>query len=104
MSDVAEAFARCLAAEREAALKADFDALVLIQEEKRTLLPLLKQSADPAVVEELSDRARKNLRLLRQLVMCVQGMLGVPAENTYTAQGQSQQRHEVTQLTVRGRL
>jgi hypothetical protein len=104
MSDVAEAFARALDVEREAALKADFDALLRVQEEKRTLLPLLKQSADEATVLELSERARKNLRLLRQLVTCVQGALGVEPENTYTAYGQNAQRAPVTKLTVRGRL
>jgi hypothetical protein len=104
MSDAAQAFARALAAEREAALRADFDELLRVQEEKRALLPLLKESADPAVVDELSERARKNLRLLRQLLTCVQGTLGITAEPTYTAHGQTSLTPPGAQVTVRGRV
>lgn len=104
MSEAAEAFAHALEAEREAALCADFDALLRIQDEKRELLPVLKATADPAVVEALSERARKNLVLMRQLLQCVQGMLGLDAEPSgYTATGQSSLQAGATP-TVRGRL
>jgi hypothetical protein len=105
MSEVVQAFARALSAEREAALRADFDGLLRVQEEKRALLPLLKETADPAIVEELSEQARKNLRLLRHLLLCVEGTLGITAAApTYNASGQNAQRAFGAQATVRGRL
>jgi hypothetical protein len=105
MSDAVQAFARALSAEREAALRADFDELLRVQDEKRALLPLLKEAADPSVVEQLSEQARKNLRLLRHLMACVEGTLGISAATpTYNASGFSAQRSDAPQLTVRGRL
>jgi len=104
MSEAAEAFARALEVEREAALRADFDVLLRVQDEKRELLPLLKMSAPPEVVDELSERARKNLLLMRQLLQCVQGMLGVGAESgSYTASGQTSMQPGAGP-TLRGRL
>ena len=88
MSEAAQAFARALDAERAAALRADFDALLRVQEEKRALLPELKQGLPADVVADLTERARKNLVLLRTLHSCVQGYLGIE-ESTYTAQGQT---------------
>jgi len=104
MSDVAAAFARALDEERTAALRADFDTLLRVQEEKRALLPVLKATAQEAVVNDLSERARKNVVLLRQLLSCVQGALGITAEPTYNASGHSASLQPVTQLTVKGRL
>lgn len=88
MSGAAQAFARALDEERAAALRADFDALLRVQEEKRALLPELKQGLPPEVVADLSERARKNLVLLRTLHACVSGYLGIE-DSTYTAQGQA---------------
>jgi hypothetical protein len=104
MSDAAQAFARLLAQEREAAVRADFTALLRLQEEKQALLPLVKQSADQALVYELGESARKNLRLLKHLLSCMQGALGVPATVTYTASGQNAQSLPVTQPGMRGRI
>jgi hypothetical protein len=104
MSDAAQAFARALEEERTAALRADFETLLRVQEDKRALLPLLKATAEEAVVHDLSERARKNILLLRQLLGCVQGALGISAEPTYTASGQSASLQPVTQPTVKGRL
>jgi hypothetical protein len=89
MSEAAQAFARALDDERAAALRADFDTLLRVQEEKRALLPELKQGLPPEIVADLSERARKNLVLLRTLHACVQGYLGLEEEATYTAQGQA---------------
>jgi hypothetical protein len=90
MSEAAQAFARALDEERAAALRADFDALLRVQEEKRALLPELKQGLAPDIAADLSERARKNLVLLRTLHACVQGYLGIEVEDpTYTAQGQA---------------
>ena len=102
MSEAAQAFAQALEEERAAALRADFETLLRVQEDKRALLPLLKATAEEAVVNELSERARKNILLLRQLLSCVQGALGISAEATYTAHGQS--LNPAAQQTVKGRL
>jgi hypothetical protein len=89
MSDAAQAFAALLADERQAAIRADFDALLRIQDEKRALLAQLKQHASPELVSELAERARTNLGLMRHLVSCLRGHLGIDAEPTYTARGQA---------------
>ena len=104
MSDAAQAFARALEEERSAALRADFETLLCVEDEKRALLPLLQATAEEAVVNDLSERARKNIVLLRQLLSCVQGALGISAEPTYNASGHSASLQPVTQLTVKGRL
>jgi hypothetical protein len=104
MSEPAQAFARALAEEREAALHADFDTLMRVQEEKRALLPLLQTGVAPELAADLQDRARKNLVLLRQLLACVQGALGVEQESTYTAHGQAAAFGHNLQLSLRGRL
>jgi len=104
MSDAAQAFARALAEEREAAVRVDFVALMRLQEEKRALLPLLKDSADPALVYELGEAARRNLRLLKHLLSCLQGALGLPITTTYTANGQNAQVLPETQPGMRGRV
>jgi len=104
MEDAAQAFARALEDERAAALRADFDTLLRVQEDKRALLPLLQATAEEAVVNDLSERARKNLVLLRQLLSCVQGALGISPESTYNASGHGASLRPVTQLTVKGRL
>jgi len=102
MSNAAEAFARALETERQAALCADLDTLLRVQEEKRELMPLLKASADEATVADLSERARKNLGLIRHLAQCLQGMLGAAAESGYDANGQTSLAPGLTNL--RGRL
>lgn len=104
MSEAAQAFAQALDEERKAALRADFETLLRVQEDKRALLPLLKATAEEAVVNDLAERARKNILLLRQLLGCVQGALGITAESTYTAHGQSASLNPASQQTVKGRL
>jgi hypothetical protein len=105
MSEAAQAFARALAEEREAALHADFDTLLRVQEEKRALLPHLQNGVAPELAADLQDRARKTLVLLRQLLSCVQGVLGIEvAESTYTAHGQAAAYGHNSQPSLRGRL
>ena len=104
MSEAARAFADALEVERKAALCADFETLLRVQEEKRELLPQIQSCPDRELVDELSERARKNLQLIRQLLTCVQGMVGVasaPNGSAYTANGQSVQPDAAT---LRGRL
>ncbi|HKU40089.1 MAG TPA: hypothetical protein VJR89_18145 [Polyangiales bacterium] len=102
MHEAAQAFARALAEERRAALQADFDGLLRVQEEKRALLPALRAaSIDADAHRELSEAARQNIALIRHLFLCVKGYLGASAEPGYTARG------EVSQAAVhhvRGRL
>jgi hypothetical protein len=101
MSDAAQAFARALDAEREAAVRADFEALLRIQDEKRALMPLVKATSTPEIAADLADRARKNIVLLRHLLACLRGSLGLENEPTYTARGEATLRN---QIALRGRL
>lgn len=101
MSEAAQAFAAALEVERKAALCADFETLLRVQDEKRELVPLIQSCTDQALVDQLSERARKNLQLIRQLLTCVQGMARAPNESAYTASGQSVQPGAAT---LRGRL
>jgi len=102
MHDAAEAFSRALAEERRAALQADFDALLRVQEEKRALMPSLREAAiDPELTKKLGEAARQNVALIRHLVACVKGYLGASAEPGYTARGETAQ---AALHTVRGKL
>jgi len=101
MQDAAQAFAAALDVEREAALHADFDTLLRVQEEKLALMPFVKANAAPEVARDLGERARKNLALMRTLLACLRGTLGLDAEPTYTARGQAR---ESVPSALRGRL
>jgi hypothetical protein len=106
MSDTAQAFAAALEVERKAALCADFETLLRVQDEKRELLPLFLSCGDQWLIDELSERARKNLQLMRQLLACIQGMVGAVGagnESAYTASGQNSIQ-PAAQLTLRTRL
>ena len=90
MHAAVEAFARALAEERRAAMQADFDALLRVQEDKRALMPALREaSMDEALHRELSEAARENIALIRHLFVCVKGYLGAEAEPNYTARGEA---------------
>ena len=101
MSDAVQAFKDALETERNAALRADFDTLLSVQEEKRGLLEQVRASATPEMAGELAELARKNLGLLRHLLSCVRGYLGLDAEPGYGARGQS---IDGPQSSLRGRL
>jgi hypothetical protein len=101
MQGAAQAFSEALEVERQAALRADFDTLARVQEEKRALLPLVQESAAADEARELGERARKNLVLMRTLMVCLRGHLGLDAEPTYTAKGQTS---ESLQSALRVRL
>ena len=105
MSDVVQAFADALEVERKAALCADFETLLAVQDQKRELLPLLKTCPDQARVDDLSEQARKNLQLMRQLLAVVQGMASVTnaSGSAYTSNGQTSIQ-PASQTTVRGKL
>lgn len=102
MSDAAQAFARALIEERRAAVAADFDALLRVQEEKRTLLSELQAAGvDLQTQRELAEIARENIFLIRHLFACVKGYLGATAEPGYTARGEVA---PASMNHVRGRL
>lgn len=87
MSEAAQAFAQILERENLAARKADVDALVSLQDEKRALMSRLEQSETPeGVLAELRARAHHNIQLMRHLTQCLQGMLA-PQGATYNAGG-----------------
>lgn len=102
MHEAAQAFVRALAEERRAALQADFDGLLRVQEQKRVCLAELRAAGvDAELHRELADAARQNIQLIRHLFACVKGYLGATAEPGYTARG------EVASASlnhVRGRL
>ena len=102
MSDAAQAFARALIEERRAAIAADFDALVRVQEEKRARLSELQAAGvDLQTQRELGEIARENVYLIRHLFACVKGYLGATAEPGYTARGEVA---PASMNHVRGRL
>jgi hypothetical protein len=69
-----------LAAEGEAARRADVDALLALQDAKREVVDrLVAANPGPEVVEGLARRASENLPLLRQLVALHRGLLGANA-------------------------
>jgi hypothetical protein len=102
MHEAAQAFARALAEERRAALHADFDGLLRVQEEKRARLSELQAvGLEADVHHQLSEAARENIQLIRHLFACVKGYLGASAEPGYTARGEVA---PASMNHVRGRL
>jgi len=102
MSDPAQAFARALVEERRAAVAADFDALLRVQEEKRACLSELQAAGvDLETQRALAEAARENIYLIRHLFACVKGYLGATAEPGYTARGEVA---PASMNHVRGRL
>jgi hypothetical protein len=90
MHAAVQAFAQALAEERRAAMQADFEALVRVQDDKRALLPALREvELDAAVHRQLGEAARENVALIRHLFACVKGYLGAQAEPSYTARGEA---------------
>jgi len=88
MYEATEAFVNALLRERECALRADVDGLSAVQDEKRQALALLldeRPSEDDLAV--IRAQANENVRLIRHLVTCLQGILA-PQGATYTADGE----------------
>lgn len=89
MEDTLAALDRLLELERQAALRADVDALADVQESKRSVLErLTSRDAEHASMPALKLKAAANVQLIRHLVSCLNGML-TPVGSTYTAQGRS---------------
>ncbi len=79
MTDLARAMETLLARERASALRADVEDLELVQEDKRALLDRAAREGGfaPGVLEELGDRARANVGLIRQLVSLHRALAGL---------------------------
>ena len=91
MEGVVAALTQLLEREREAALRADIDLLLELQPQKQALVAgLRKGEHGERVIDELVVAARSNVRLIRQVVLCLRGALGIAGESTYTPSGQYQ--------------
>jgi len=89
MDDPVATLDRLLDHERSAALRADVDVLVDIQEHKRAALERLTQAdADDPRMVLVRSKAASNVHLIRHLVSCLNGILTPPGV-TYTAHGRS---------------
>jgi hypothetical protein len=102
MTHVAQEFSTLLDRERQAALSADIEALAELQEEKRALLAKLKNGEfEGSISDELITRAHSNVSLIRNLVVCLRGVLGGDNEPTYTSKGL---RSVAPEGSLRGKL
>jgi hypothetical protein len=91
MHPAAQAYRDALEREHAAALRADFEALLVVQDEKRALVPSMREATlSDEEVETLAVQARANIALMRHLVQCLQGAAGVNnAGATYSARGEA---------------
>ncbi|MFM2421170.1 MAG: hypothetical protein RL385_5893 [Pseudomonadota bacterium] len=87
MDSVADNYVAILEKERECALRADVDALGVVQEEKRKALTLLlEQQPSEDDLTYIRAQSYENVRLIRHLVTCLHGILA-PDGATYNAEG-----------------
>lgn len=90
-SEGARALADLLAEERAAALGADLERLEAIQVEKRALFDAVGSFAEDPAFQHLSQVARANVGLIRQLVALHRALAGVDAVGGgYGADGREQ--------------
>jgi hypothetical protein len=88
VEDAAAEFSQLLEREREAALRADVEGLVELQEHKRRLFDRVRRGElGGEIPNELVARAHANIGLIRNLVICLRGCLGGETEATYTSRG-----------------
>lgn len=88
-ADAVSRFRDVLAAERDAARRADTASLVAIQEMKREALDAVRRAEPPAEVwDQLAQQAQANLELMRHLVSCLRGIVG--ESSTYGASARVQ--------------
>lgn len=85
--------AQLLEAERDAAIRADVDALVELQVSKReTLDRLVARGAGERELSRLSHRARQNVALMRHMLECMRGLVGIDHAGTYAPDGSINRR------------
>ena len=91
MSGAADRYLELLAREREAAVRADVEALLAIQGRKAEAVEALRAAPPaPAELERITEQSRANLRLLRHLSECLRAMVGfeeATAAGGYDARG-----------------
>ncbi len=74
--------------ERNATVRADVDALIVLQHQKRTALDsILGKSIRDELLDELSRKAQSNIALMRHLVQCLRGPIAHSDAELYTASG-----------------
>ncbi|MGB0680294.1 MAG: hypothetical protein ACPGUV_11590 [Polyangiales bacterium] len=101
----AESFLQLLESEREAALAADTERLVALQDEKRSALNALKQVGLLASeVDTLSQKAAANIALLQHLAACLRSVVGESPPQTYSAMGQHSHRTAFAERSHLGQL
>ena len=89
MPEVVAPFRDALAVEREAVRRADVDALVTIQHEKRAALEELQKAGVPKEIRDAFAReAKVNLELMHHLVSCLRGIVAAEGGAVYGKQGQ----------------
>ncbi len=88
MPEAAARFRDALAVERDAARRADVDALVAIQDEKRAALEVLREAGLPQELRDAFAReAQLNLELMHHLVSCLRGIVASDGGAVYGKQG-----------------
>ena len=89
-SQAQRAFEQLLDEELEAALRADVDALIELQEPKRVALEALRAApVEEESLEALRESARANVRLIRHLSECLRGLADGGNTLLYGARGRS---------------
>jgi len=80
MTDLARDLADLLARERASALRADLDDLEQVQADKRALFDRAEREGgiESAAMQRLSEIARANVGLIRQLVTLHRALAGLP--------------------------
>ncbi len=101
---VAERLSRLLEHERIAAISADIDTLMQLQELKRNAIDAVRASDTPSnEIEALATAARNNIVLMRHLVQCLRGF-SLVEESAYGATGERVNAAAPAVGQLRGRL
>lgn len=100
----AERLSRLLEHERIAAISADVDALMQIQDLKRDVIDAVHAgNTPPDEIEALATAARNNIVLMRHLVQCLRGF-SLVEDNAYGATGERVNALAPAAGQLRGRL
>lgn len=100
----AERLSRLLEHERVAAISADIDRLIQLQDLKRDAISAVTpQNTPPHEIEVLATAARNNIVLMRHLVQCLRGFSMVE-DNAYGATGERVTGVAAASGQLRGRL
>lgn len=96
-------FELLLEEERDAARRADIDALVALQERKQAALGELGAAGlSHARIDAIGRRARENVSLMRHLVSLLGATIGI--DDNAATYGRAGERRSVVPATIRGAL